>query len=243
MPNQEPNYFAKLFSGEYPQFSNEIPTCYLVVDTETSGLDPFKNGIVQLAYALVENRQFTEGTSFLLKPFEDQEFHEEATKITGITKDACVKDGIDRDTAFNTFFGLWNDCVSSCGIAGHNIYGFDYERLGVEANRRKLSASLNPDTIWDTGMLVKASLLRGGLGSFPTKYETRLDFYKRISNTRAKILWNLKHCTSIFDLKINSDSETFHDALFDCKVCGILLEKLFDLAFNDKFNTDYLLKT
>jgi DNA polymerase III epsilon subunit-like protein len=233
------NYFAELFSGKFPQFQGPPPNCYLVADTETSGLCPIKNGITQLAYILVHDYQTTDECCFLLQPYEEQEFHEKAVEVTGIGRNKCASEGIDRQLAFETFFGLWNDSVESCGVAGHNLCGFDYHRLGVEADKLKIAVKLVPEKVWDTGILVKAALQCGGIGIFPSPRETRLEFYSRVSNIHSKVKWNLKSCIQRFKLP-QGNNQNFHDALFDCRMCDILLQKIFHLGYTDISNVDYL---
>jgi len=65
---------------------------FLFTDTETTGLDPKRNGIVQIAGIFCnyeEGKGFTaqEEFNFLIKPFDGDEISDEALKIQGRTRE------------------------------------------------------------------------------------------------------------------------------------------------------------
>lgn len=59
--------------------------CY--IDVETTGTNPAKHGIIQLAGKIVIDGVEKNSFDFKMKPFPGQEVEEEALKVTGTTRE------------------------------------------------------------------------------------------------------------------------------------------------------------
>lgn len=61
------------------------------VDLETTGTDPAKHGIHQIALLIVADGQLAESADFNVRPFEDKEIVQEALDVAGVTKEALER--------------------------------------------------------------------------------------------------------------------------------------------------------
>lgn len=63
----------------------------LFIDTETTGLDPAKNGIIQIAGIIEIDGLVVEKFNFTAKPFDTDEINDEALSVCGISRDDIQK--------------------------------------------------------------------------------------------------------------------------------------------------------
>lgn len=109
--------------------------CWL--DTETTGLDPIKNGLIQVAYIIEENGQIIGEDNVRIRPFVIDEINESALHTNHITKEQLEQ----YPDAYQMAKKLWNDLYEYTYInkevdskrehlwmAGHNVK-FDYDFL------------------------------------------------------------------------------------------------------------------
>lgn len=87
---------------------------FVVVDTETTGIDPYKHRIVELTAILFHNWEPVELFSTLINP--KVKIPKEASAVSGIY-DNDVKDSPTIDSVMNDFIGF----VGSNDIVGHNV--------------------------------------------------------------------------------------------------------------------------
>ncbi len=59
----------------------------IFIDTETTGLDPKKHGVIELAGLVEVNEKAVETFSFKMRPFPDDVIDREAMKIHGVTEE------------------------------------------------------------------------------------------------------------------------------------------------------------
>ena len=133
--------------------SMEVPTLlkdktYVVFDLETTGVDPAKDEIIEIAACKMVNGLVTETFQTLVKPTEKRipREVEELTHITNEMVQYC-----------QPISKILPDFLLFCGdnvLVGHNIAGFDY--LFIERYARALKYKFNNETI-DT--LIKAKEL------------------------------------------------------------------------------------
>jgi DNA polymerase-3 subunit epsilon len=82
-----------------------MPVKKLYVDTETTGTDPKRHGIIQIACRTYLDREPTqEPLVLVLKPFEKDVIEDDALKVNGIERDELFKDNrLDPRDAFRLF--------------------------------------------------------------------------------------------------------------------------------------------
>lgn len=92
----------------------DLPSDYVVIDLETTGLSPDYSEIIELAAIKVENNQIVDKYQQLVKP--DEEIDEFITSITGITNE-MVKDA----PKINEVLDKYLEFIGDATILGHNV--------------------------------------------------------------------------------------------------------------------------
>jgi len=133
---------------------------YLVFDTETGGLDPIGNDVLQLSYQIIDGEtweKLKEVNHYFDWPIDDLRVSSQAIHVNGLTQDyLATKKTSNRHTAIEEFL----DDVRSCdGVVGHNIT-FDYRFMIAEAERADIYDAENGwpkkfDTMKDTKNLCR----------------------------------------------------------------------------------------
>lgn len=106
------------------------PENYIVFDTETTGLDPNNNEIIEYSFLKYENHKLVDKLSSLVKP--STPIPEFITKITNISND-MVNDALPIDDNLDSIVEFINNQV----IIGHNIL-FDIKFLESTIKRSPL---------------------------------------------------------------------------------------------------------
>jgi len=102
-------------------------------DTETTGLDPVKNDIIQIAGMIEIDNKVVEHFNFKCAPFNPDNIEEQALKVTGLKKEDVLnydspKDVYDKlTTIFSRHIDKY-DKTDKFIPAGHNV-GFDVDML------------------------------------------------------------------------------------------------------------------
>lgn len=102
----------------------------LVFDTETSGLNPIDDIVVQLGFVLhnTENGKDEMVGNFIRTPAQDFEIPKEASDVHGITTHEARQYGLPMDVILNTF----TQALLACDVVvGHNV-NFDIEFINNE---------------------------------------------------------------------------------------------------------------
>lgn len=209
-----------------------LPSPYLVVDIETSGLNWSRkvkpDVVVQIGFAAVRDRQIVRNDAFYVKR-PPGTMSKEASDVTGITDDILGREGIEPADIYPRFARLLELYrSSSCMFMGHNITGFDAPFLSADFERQQIPFRFQPGEYVDTGMLFKAVQLR----TVPGPREDLHRFFMRIKNTRSRVRWKLT--LAIERLKLHTthgiDLSRAHDAGFDCRMTHLLFEEMRRLA-------------
>ncbi|KKN28029.1 hypothetical protein LCGC14_0858410 [marine sediment metagenome] len=206
----------------------KLPSSYLVVDLETSGLDWSRqvkpDVVVQIGFAAVRDRQLVRRDAVYLKrPLGTMS--KGASDVTGITDEILIRDGIEPAEIYPKFVSLLQLYrKSGCMFMGHNIVSFDAPFLAADLKRQQISFKFKPGEYIDTGMIYKAVQLR----THPGPHESLHQFFLRVKNTRSRVKWRLALAIERLKLHIehNIDLNKAHDAGFDCWMTHLLFEEL-----------------
>jgi len=114
----------------------------LSFDTETTGLDPLQDRVIEVGAVLYSTGQkrCLESSGYLVK--SDVPITEHITELTGITQTAVDKFGYDSKTALEALLDLINLCDA---VVGQNIIQFDKEFLKGWTKRENVSF---PNKLW-----------------------------------------------------------------------------------------------
>lgn len=98
----------------------------LYLDTETTGLDPVKCGLTQVAFVIEIDGDEQMSGNFNIRPFEGAEITAKALKVTGKTYDE-VMSYPDEEEVFNTFIEMLKSYIRPAE------YGDDYTLIAYNA--------------------------------------------------------------------------------------------------------------
>lgn len=179
----------------------------VVVDTETTGLNPGGNDIIEIS-AIKYGPDFTPISCFttLCKPRKP--IPAEASEVNHIT-DEMVSDS----PPFSLVAAAFSEYISGCNLVGHNL-GFDLRFLYISG------VILPPKAkYYDTLDLAKKVLTKSG----GKKYNHRTGEYEEIDD------WD------VYDYKLDTLCEYYnvfrsdsHRSLSDCYATALLFESLID---------------
>lgn len=114
----------------------DFPDDYVLIDVETTGVDPRRDSMIEFAAIKVKNNEVIGEKNFLIYPEQPSRFHLSSfiTSLTGITKDMLLKDGIPREEAL---FEMMN-FIHTETILGYNVnfdinfvYDFNHSMTGT----------------------------------------------------------------------------------------------------------------
>lgn len=96
------------------------------LDTETTGLDPKRNGLVQIAAQVVERGKVLDEIDLKIAPFPRDEIDQKALDVNGLTVDeiAGFREPHICCDEFAAFFGAYCPGNARLFLSGYNI-GFD----------------------------------------------------------------------------------------------------------------------
>ena len=239
----------------WPAAVVEYPRNMLVVDVETTGLEPRDGRIWQVGLYVVRDGQplpgWERGAAFPLKTPESAllannynvevrtkrrlaagEPVENAPRIFDEEREAYLaecRDGHDRKEVFTTLASLVRSAATNgWPIVGHNLAGFDLPFIEYEWARLSIPQKFPECCIVDTGILLKAAQLH----SRCMEGETPRAFYSRIKDIRAKGVY---FSLSVFCAEYWKIPETYgvdmtqaHDAGFDCWLTSVVLHHILE---------------
>lgn len=214
--------------------NNKLPCDYLVVDTETTGVNSSKDNILQIGLCAVHNCEISheysdeDYTAYTIQlPQSAFVGKEAAIKVHGITYERCRDHGIPKTEAYSLLHTIVVDALSKgMFICGHNLYNFDIPFLQVELSRMGIHFRFPPNQVVDTAMLAKAMQL----GMLPGEGEPAYVYYDRVKNFVAKgVYYNLsKYCMGRFGLaeKYGTNVDKAHNAGYDCWLTHLVVTEM-----------------
>jgi len=224
------------------------PRDYIVLDTETSGLDPHADLVLQYGCVVVRGNVVVHASRAYLNWVSPGRITEDQlrNKMAGVAakmaeKGACYR--LDCDTVLRegqdplVFISALADTIrmaldNGLAIVGHNLCTFDLVLLSraiTDLTGRPLLIPTNK--VFDTGMLEKGRQLN----NVPSAFEDQVQWFTRIANTRSKVKWKLDGwCADLYDLwgKSGLDVTAAHDAMSDCILTHHLYQSLKELIEN-----------
>jgi DNA polymerase III epsilon subunit-like protein len=197
---------------------------YCVIDTETSGLNPNEDRIIELSVLVHADGKSSTRTSILDSvPAVPQGI----TNITGITTLMLRTEGRPPAEVFKALFEMRE--VQTLPIVGHNLVGFDRPFLLRETQRLMdqgvnfwaAAEALKEERLVDTGALYKGIRL----GEPPQPGEDHFNWACRVLEIRAPgLYWNLRSAAGTYGVRVPAQDP--HRARSDVILCQRLLEKI-----------------
>lgn len=217
----------------------DFPRSYLVLDTETTGLDvysdlPLQIGYLKVCQGCVESKGARLvnwfSCSYVRPDWLDSRMSqaraglEAAGKHYPFSRELLEREGYPPHETLDAFLSFCRRHSSSGGVfVGHNFLRFD-RRLLESVFRKYLSDPWRfpENSIYDTGLISKAKLL----GEAPGTTETLEGFQQRISRIRMPPgqSWSLEACAKRLPEKERVKVAEMHDAVYDCFVAHRILE-------------------
>lgn len=196
----------------------QYPRRYAIYDTETTGLTPALDQIVELAVKVCDRDGKFIAKRWMIKG--DRPSCPEAFNAHKITEERRAAEGIEAKVAYEEFLELIGDRP----LIGHNAIQFDNPMLW----HNLFKAGLEPDRMLpkfkatvDTAALYKAKKL----GDSQRWYETHNDFALRVLGTIAPgVKFNLR--TACAEMEINVVDLALHSAAGDVEAVSRLYNKL-----------------
>ena len=201
----------------------QYPKSYLVWDLETTGLDPKRDRILEVAFTSVVDGRVTSEYSAILN--HDIEIPEEASRIHGITKEKTLLEGRNPAEVLDILVEEIDACQM---MVTHNGIMFDrfflmeeLLRLGYHPLRVELIGKKMAEYHFDTAGFFKARKL----GLEQQENESFADLAQRAFNVRAYGLkYNVKACCE--DLGVDMTGIAQHRAMGDVILTQRIYKKL-----------------
>lgn len=177
-----------------------FPEKYIVLDTETSGLDPETDKILEIAVLRVKDKKpESPPETYLLNPnhpLPTFEVPAKITEITGITTSEIALRGMYPRGVLTDVNNILTDSV----IFAHNGIRFDRPFINAELGRTGLK-QLQPEQFLDSAALFKAWRL-DILNWLDDK--TFFEFANQVLEKRARgVYFNLKYCCETLAIDIS----------------------------------------
>ena len=199
-----------------------FPDDYVVVDVETSGLNPYLNRVLEIGVLVVRSREITlPAFSWVLNPnFPDDGFEvpEKITELTGITTEEVAKTGWDPVFALSRLQDICDEKM----IISHN--GIRFDRLFLDEENKRFGFRLaDKHQFLDTAALFKGWRL-GMLGLLEEM--SFYDFANTVLETKAYgVYFNLAYCCGVLEIDVE-DLGDAHRASVDVVMTHRVMEQL-----------------
>ncbi|MFA5029127.1 MAG: 3'-5' exonuclease [Patescibacteria group bacterium] len=111
------------------KYQNFLETVFTVFDVETSGLDPFKDEVLEIAALKTKGKEIVDRFEALIQPTKP--VTPEVEKIHGLNEIYLLVNGRNANQVFRDFLDFAGDSI----IVGHNIKEFDWLFVLNQARR------------------------------------------------------------------------------------------------------------
>jgi len=218
-----------------------IPTRYVSLDVETSGLDHNKDIVTQIGFTIFLDGKFDRKQSIVIDWTKESHvsfnwLRDRITYVTNVMHEKGIeyavplermqKEGMAPSKAFS---GLWKMLQKAIKdgyfVAGHNLF---FDETILEKNYTRFGFAKNfgyGPRVYDTMGLERANL-NNGAGVAPKAGETIRDYFDRLRWLGgAKVKTSLdKHCAVKYQLATPDEMNQAHDAEFDSYLVHLLIE-------------------
>ena len=222
-----------------------IPDSYVCFDTETTGLRPEYDVVVEWGHCVVVDRQVVNKTSFLLNWMDYPRMNPDYVcrqleelgslmdrkgKAWHITCDQLKAEGVPVLKGLATIRNLLEDWQSlPLLLVGHNSWRFDAEMI-KSCCEQDLCESITflPQGMLDTGAIEKSVQRFDDPRVWPQADDTWQSWAYRVLDIRGKTKWALDtHCVPKYGLEPlhGVKAATMHTAAEDAYVLHLLLEE------------------
>lgn len=206
-----------------------FPSDYVVVDVETSGLDPYRDRVLEIGVLVVRNREISLPViSWVLNPnFPGDGFEvpQKITEFNGITTEEVAN---GHDPLF--VLPELQHCCKKKMITVHKGINFDRLFLNEEFKRFTIKKTFEKHQFLDTAALFKG----WRLGMLESLRNT--DFYEwanMVLETKAYgVYFNLGYCCEVLEID-TSDLGNAHRASVDVVMVHRVIERLRRILVND----------
>lgn len=237
------NWFALI--GEFLAPGRGWPDSYLVLDTETSGLDNERDFVIELGWARADGGAVSHSGALLLdwtRPeyavYHDQiragmrkagEHMRSKGRSYRFTFDGLAEGEDPREVLGDFADMLAEDVAGGLAVVGHNVWSFDRVMLHRNVWRAAGRSLAFPySNVFDTAAVEKARQLELWP---PEPGESSPERWYTMLATRRTSCNLDEHCNRVYGLKI--DAKKAHTAEYDCIVTHRLLEAMKALAAED----------
>lgn len=178
------------------------------IDCETTGLDAYKNGLIQLAGKIVIDGEERESFNHRIQPFSNDQIDQRALDTNGITREELKEypSPVTIYTAFTALLGKYVDKFKSTDKFHFVAYNAPFDMEFVRAFFKKNNDEYFGSWFWFPPIDVM------GIVAFQLQH-------KRASLSNFKLLSVAQH----YGLPVKGKA---HDAMFDIELTQRLYEKI-----------------
>lgn len=188
---------------------------YIVFDTETSGLNPREDKILEYGCIKVRGDKIVDSLRIISK--QNVTIPVEASRIHGITNEVLLKEGIDPKEACSKCM----EFIGNDAVLGLNNIAFDFPFLETECNRFGITRPCM-DKWYDVGMWHKGI----HIGNIWNGNELFYKYALRVRDIRAKgVKYNLDFLTKTYGCE-NLREEGVHTAIADIRMTKNIFDKM-----------------
>lgn len=195
---------------------------YCIVDTETTGLSPIENRIIEYGAVRVRNDEIVDTCHVYVQQNVVIEYF--ITNINGIDNALLDREGVDPKIACQKVIDFLGDDITM----GVNNIPFDFPMIECECNRTGVSRP-KISNFFDLGIAHKGIQL----GNLWNKKEEFYRYALRIKDIRARgVKYNVDHLIKTYEVE-NLREDGVHGAMVDTKMLKPVWEKMRAQYFQD----------
>ncbi len=198
-------YLVKTIFIEYKE--NKMKNLY--IDTETTGIHPKKNGLIQLSGIIEIEGKIAENFNFFVKPFPKDEINEEALQVSGTTHKDLKKYASPKNI-FKKFTTLLEKYIDP--------YNKEDKFFFVAYNA-------NFDKSFIVNFFIKNDNHYFSSYFFFPPIDVMYLAAEHLKNRRAT-MENFKLATVAKTLEIRLDTSKLHDAMYDIELTKMIYDKI-----------------
>lgn len=196
------------------------PKHYLVFDFETTGLDPFKDKPIEVAWAVVKDRCVIKARRFFLNYHID--IPAKAASIHGITRETIEE---SEDASLDPLVPLQQllDDINATGAhVTHNGTYFDLLFLLNAFDLSDIDRKIRESAL-HTAHIDTAAVFKGRGLKIPRKPEENLDSYaRRVLKTHSPFKYNLRAACEAHGISVTGQ----HRAMDDVALTHLLYQEM-----------------